>query len=72
MFTAPPVTDEQLRAAGYTAKARAYPMSADAVRWLAKFNGVELHQVPAAWWYAPNPAVRENLEDKAKKEGERL
>ena len=62
--SAPPVTDQQLRDAGYTSAARAYPMSEAAVRWLCGFNGVTLAQAPAAWWYAPNLACREMCERK--------
>jgi hypothetical protein len=64
-MTNPDVTDEQLRGAGYTAKARNYPMSQAAVRWLAKFSGVAFEKVPAAWWYAPNPDVLKSIEERA-------
>ena len=63
--SAPPVTDQQLRDAGFTSAARAYPMSEAATRWLCAFNGVTLELAPAAWWYAPNEACRTMCEAKA-------
>lgn len=58
------VTDAELRAAGYTSKARDFPLSDAAVTWLCNFNGVRFDQAPNAWFFAPNPAVRETLERK--------
>lgn len=59
---APPVTDEQLRAAGYTSAAREYPLSRDAAQSLADYCGVSLDQMPAAWWYSPNAHVHARRE----------
>lgn len=61
--TAPPVTDQQLRDAGYTTNARTYPLSEDGARWVAKFNGIPFEKIPAAWWYAPNPEMQRIVEE---------
>jgi hypothetical protein len=66
----PPVTDQQLRDAGYTANARNYPRTERAVRWLARFNGVPFKRVPAAWWYAPNAYMLAYVEQKATEEAQ--
>jgi hypothetical protein len=62
MTFAPPVTDEELRAAGFTAAARNFPMSEKAVRLLSKQTGVPFEKMPAAWHYAPNTYVLEQME----------
>lgn len=58
----PEVTDQQLRDAGYTAAARNYPLSEEGAQWVARFNGIEISKMPAAWWYAPNVAMRAAIE----------
>lgn len=59
------VTDDQLRAAGYTANARRYPLSNAAVRWVCRFNGITVTMAPHSWFYAPNEAMRRYVEDRA-------
>ena len=58
----PPVTDEQLRAAGFTKEARNYPRSKDGARWIAAFNGIPFEDIPAAWCYASNAWMHEYVE----------
>ncbi len=48
------MTDEQLRAAGFTGAARQFPRSEAGARWIAAFNGVSFEKIPAAWCYASN------------------
>lgn len=55
-------TDEDFRAAGFTAAARDYPLSHAATDWLAAYNGVPLERLPAAWRYAPNADMRAWIE----------
>ena len=62
-MTHPQVTDDQLRAAGFTAAARAFPLSARAAAWLAQFNGIPVADIPAAWWYAPNVYMQRVLDE---------
>lgn len=64
-WTAPPTSDEQFRAAGYTASARNYPLSAAAARWVAEFNGIPFDKIPPAWCYAPNPYMLTMIEEAA-------
>lgn len=61
----PPVTDDQLRAAGFTAASRQFPRSEASARWIAWFNGISLDQMPAAWCYASNAWMLEYCEQKA-------
>lgn len=58
----PAVTDEQFRAAGYSADARKYPLTPLAMQAKCAFNGVTMDQAPDAWWYAPNPIMQQYWE----------
>ena len=58
-------TEADFRAAGFTAAARAFPLSAGAQQWLADFNGVAVAAMPDAWRFAPNAWMRDWLEGKA-------
>ena len=53
-YTPPPVTTEQLRAAGFTDHAMNHPRSEMGARYIASFNGVSFARIPAAWCYASN------------------
>lgn len=64
-MTAPPVTDQQLRDAGFTSASRSFPRSERATRWIAEFNGIPFDRVPAAWWYASNEYMLKYVEEKA-------
>lgn len=59
------VTDAELRAAGFTATARNYPLSDSALALLASDNGIAAEQCPRAWRYAPNDYCRRQLERRA-------
>lgn len=61
----PPVTPEQLRAAGFTAEAAKFPRSEAGARWIALFNGISFANIPAAWWYASNEYMWRYVEDQA-------
>ena len=65
MFQTPEVMDHELRTAGFTSEARKYPLSERAVIWLAAFNGVPIEKMPAAWYYAPNSFMQNELEEYA-------
>ena len=60
----PPITDEQLRSAGFTKKAKKYPLTERAVRARAHVYGVsfEVYTKNPAAWYAPNAHCRETDE----------
>jgi hypothetical protein len=62
MWTAPPATDAQFRAAGFTAAARAFPHSEAGARWIAAFNNVPFDRIPAAWCYASSAWMRDYVE----------
>ncbi len=53
-WIAPPVTDQQLRDAGFTKESRAFPRSEAGARWIANWNGIPFEMIPAAWCYASN------------------
>jgi hypothetical protein len=55
----------EFRASGYTAAARQFPLSDAAKEWLARFNGVAVERMPAAWHYAPNEYMRAEMESRA-------
>ncbi len=63
----PTVTDEELRAAGFTANARKFPRSRSAAQWIADFNGIPFEKIPAAWCYASNEYMYQYVEDQARK-----
>jgi len=62
----PPVTDAELRAAGFSPAARQFPRSEVGARWIAAFNGGPLEAIPAAWWYASNAYMHAYVERKAR------
>lgn len=64
-WSPPPATDDQFRAAGYTAKARGFPLSEAGARWVAAWNGIEFEKIPASWCYAPNGFMQQWVEEKA-------
>ena len=66
MNTAPPVTPEQLRAAGFTSAAMNFPRSEMGARWIAAFNGISFKDTPAAWWYASNSYMWHYVEEQAR------
>jgi len=61
----PPVTDQELRAAGFTSHAREFPRSEDGARWIANFNNIPFEKIPAAWCYASNQWMWDYVEAKA-------
>lgn len=69
-WTVPPATDEQFRAAGYTARARQFPLTERGARWVATFNGIGFENIPAAWCYAPNQVMADYVEGQAGIDGE--
>lgn len=58
-------TDQDFRAAGYTAAARDYPLSKRACRWIAAWNNVPFERLPPAWRYAPNAGIFVYIERRA-------
>jgi hypothetical protein len=64
-WTPPPVTPEQLRAAGFTSVAANFPRSEMSARWIAMFNGISFKAIPAAWCYASNAWMWEYAENQA-------
>lgn len=64
-WTPPAVTDEQLRAAGFTAASRAFPRSEAGAVWIAAYNGVPFDKIPPAWCYASNAWMRDYVEREA-------
>jgi len=66
MWTCPPVTPEQLRAAGFTSDAMNYPRSEMGARWIAWFNNIDFKVIPAAWCYASNFYMWNIVEENAR------
>lgn len=64
-WTPPPATDEQFRTAGYTPRAREFPLSEAGAHWLAASHGIPLERLPHAWCYAPNPFMQTFVENAA-------
>ena len=67
-WVAPPVTDKQLRDAGYDAPARQYPLSEAGARWVAAYNNIPFDKIPPGWCYAPNPGMLAKVERWAKEQ----
>lgn len=65
MWSLPPVTDEQLRTAGFMPESRAFPRSEAGARWIATFNGIPFDKIPAAWCYASNAWMLDYVERQA-------
>lgn len=65
MYMVPDVSDEQLRAAGFTAASRQFPRSEISARWLANYTGISFCQLPAAWHYASNAYMQNYAEHAA-------
>lgn len=65
-WTLPPVTPDQLRAAGFTAESANYPRSELSARWLANLNGIPFEKIPAAWCYASNRWMHDYAETLAR------
>jgi hypothetical protein len=57
-------TEDEFRAAGYTARAAEYPLSEEAFRRKCEFNKVKPENAPLAWRYAPNLYMQEFWEGK--------
>ena len=62
----PPVTPEQLRAAGITSVAMNFPRSEMGARWIAAFNGISFAIIPAGWCYASNSYMWVYVEERAR------
>jgi hypothetical protein len=61
-WTPPPVTDTELRTAGFSPAARNFPRSEAGARWIAAFNGIPFEHMPAAWYYASNGYMHQYAE----------
>lgn len=52
-------TPDDLRAAGFTSEALAYPRDEVGLRLLCAFVGVDWQKAPPAWWFHPNPTTQD-------------